>query len=329
MTRAVKGLAILSLLAAFAIAHADETGTAPPEAEEDGMEVVLVTGVQPGPALWKVSSGDHVLWILGEVTPIPRRVKWRSERFEKLLSGSQELLVDVTDDLPDTLSPLQAAAAHRAKSLPRGQTLRDVLSPQMYAHVKAMQKKFRTREIESLRPWAAMSWIVDSAIYSLGLVEFSAPDTAKRLALKAKVPITTFTFRLTVDERLEYLGSAPPNDDCMLPAVRTFGDGGAGVRRLANAWSVGDIARLRKLVPAYAGVSESWGPGQLNECQQGGPQRAREFFEQRTTAWLKESERALRDNRSTMAVMPIGWLVAPDGYVAQLRAKGYEVVEPE
>jgi len=317
------------MLAGSATPRAAQTDTAALEIKEDGMEVVLVTGMQPGPALWKVSSGDHVLWILGEVTPIPRRVKWRSIRFEKLLAESQELLVDISDDLPDTLSPLQAAATYRATYLPPGQTLQDVVSPAMYAHVKAMQKKFHTRQFESLRPWAAQSRIVDSAVYSLGLVEFSAADTAKRLALKSKVPITTFTFRLTVDERIEYLGSAAPGDDCLLSAARTFGDGGSGIRRLANAWSVGDIAQLRELGPAYAGVSESWGPGQLNECQQGGPQRARELFEHRTAAWFKESERALRENRCTMAVMPVGWLVAPDGFVAQMRAHGYEVVEPE
>ena len=46
-------------------------------------------------------------------------------------------------------------------------------------------------------------------------------------------------------------------------------------------------------------------------------------------AWHAEIERVLRDNSSTMAVMPIGWLLDPKGYVAQLRARGYEVVEPE
>ncbi|HEY8229895.1 MAG TPA: TraB/GumN family protein, partial [Rhodanobacteraceae bacterium] len=31
------------------------------------LQVVTVTGVVPGPGLWKVTHGDHVLWILGVV----------------------------------------------------------------------------------------------------------------------------------------------------------------------------------------------------------------------------------------------------------------------
>ena len=82
------GLAAL-LLAGDAVAD-QYVADAPPE----DLEVVLVTGEQPGPGLWKVSSGDHVLWILGEVAPQPGKVKWRSKRFEALLDQSQEVLLD-------------------------------------------------------------------------------------------------------------------------------------------------------------------------------------------------------------------------------------------
>jgi hypothetical protein len=42
-----------------------------------------------------------------------------------------------------------------------------------------------------------------------------------------------------------------------------------------------------------------------------------------------EAERALRENASTLAVAPIPELFADNGYLAALRARGYEVVEPE
>ena len=31
-----------------------------------------------GPGLWKVSSGAHTLWILGLVSPVPRKMDWYS-----------------------------------------------------------------------------------------------------------------------------------------------------------------------------------------------------------------------------------------------------------
>lgn len=318
MKRAVRCLVVAMLLAGF-----DTAGSA-----ESDMEVVLVTGKRPGPALWKVSSGDHVLWIMGDVTPIPQGVKWRSKKFEKLLKESQEVLIDDTDDLLEPANEMEWAAVLEVQTPPSGQTLQDFVSPGMYARARAVQEKFHAGNIEMMRPWAAMSRIYDSAFKSMGLVEFSAVASATKLARKAKVRTTTITFRPSFAELMDYLEHAP-GDECLLPVVETLGDGGSGIRRLGNAWALGDIDPLRELVPAYAFVSESWGPGKLNVCQRGGPQRAAEYFEQRAATWLLESARALRDNRSTMAVMPIGWLMDPDGYVAQMRARGFEVVEPE
>src|ERR1043165_8857902 len=55
---------------------------------------VVVTGEQPGPALWRVQSGEHVLWLLGGVSQLPGKVTWRSKQLEAVLSGSQEGLLD-------------------------------------------------------------------------------------------------------------------------------------------------------------------------------------------------------------------------------------------
>jgi hypothetical protein len=105
-------------------------------------------------------------------------------------------------------------------------------------------------------------------------------------------------------------------------------DGGYGVRRLANAWSLGDIEQLRKLVPLYAAVDESHQPGKCKAALYG-EKTANDYTARRTESWLRAAERALRENASTMAVVPIVELFAPDGYVARLRALGYEVVEPQ
>ena len=63
--RAITFFLSMMLLGA-GVARGDEPtspGSSSPAAE--AVEEVLVTGEQPGPALWKVTSGEHVLWILG------------------------------------------------------------------------------------------------------------------------------------------------------------------------------------------------------------------------------------------------------------------------
>jgi hypothetical protein len=43
---------------------------------------------------------------------------------------------------------------------------------------------------------------------------------------------------------------------------------------------------------------------------------------------MAAAEAALRDNASTFALLPISELLKPDGYLAKLQARGYEVEAP-
>jgi len=47
------------------------------------LETVLVTGVQPGPGMWKVSKGEHVLWVLGTLAPLPKHISWQSHDVQR------------------------------------------------------------------------------------------------------------------------------------------------------------------------------------------------------------------------------------------------------
>src|ERR1700690_175397 len=57
------------------------------------LEQINVVGERPGPRLWKVTKGDHVLWLLGTLNHLPRRMTWRSGEVESALGESQELLI--------------------------------------------------------------------------------------------------------------------------------------------------------------------------------------------------------------------------------------------
>ncbi|MDH5823794.1 hypothetical protein QFW77_12475 [Luteimonas sp. RD2P54] len=70
------------------------TELAAPAPDDDGivdMEALVVSGVQPGPGLWKVSRDGRVLWILGTVAPLPRRMERASDEVEGIVAASQEV----------------------------------------------------------------------------------------------------------------------------------------------------------------------------------------------------------------------------------------------
>ena len=321
----VLGIAPL-LVSGVALASDPAIHNAVPDVDESGLAVVLVMGEQPGPGLWKVSSGDHVLWILGEVSPIPRKLQWKSQKFDKLLRNSQELLLDLSGSWH--ASAVEMSAYRKAEKLPRGTALKDVISPKLHGRTKSTARKFGAFELEDLRPFSATNRLVVSSMQTLGLKGFSARFVAEDLAKKRDIRITYFAApEPPFDKRLEHW-QHESNAACLERVVDALEDGGTGVKRLANAWSIGDIDALRDLVPAFSFSRDGLRADECAAAMRGGEMRAREYDNARRTGWLNEAERALRNNRTTMAVVLMTELFDPDGYLNALRARGYDIAEP-
>ena len=319
------GVALL-LLSQLVIAGETEQDNTP-QTDESGMEVVLVLGQQPGPGLWKVSSGENLMWILGEISPYPRRVKWTSKRFENLLANSQELLLDYSGywraDHTDT------RRLTMAEMLPPGEKLKDLIPPELYRKFEVTARRFDASGLEELYPFAATNRLVVNAMDAMDMKGFSARFTAAQLARKQHLKTTYFSAPdLPFEQRLENW-QHPANAVCLERLVATIGDGGSGVRRLANAWSVGDIPALRQLVPVYSFSRDGFRAGECAAAMHGGERQAAEYKRRRTQMWMNQAKRALRNNRRTMAVVPMSELFSGDGYLAALRAAGYEIEEPQ
>jgi len=316
------GLLLLPLLAAAAGQGAEEILT-----DESGMEVVTVTGVYSGPALWKVTSGSNVMWILGEVSPFPRKWKWKSKEFDRVLRKSQELLIDFSGYWH--VEGPQKTALETAGKLPEGTTLKDVISPELYARVEVTARKFGNPPIEKWRPFSATNQLVRSAMKTRDLTGFSARFTAAQLGEWRKTRVTYFAApEIPFEARLQNWQHAS-NVACLARLMDVIGDGGNGLVQLGNAWAVGDIHALRELVPKYSFSRDGFRADECAVAMHGGEEKAREYKDRRTQAWLAQADRALKKNETTLAVVLMSELFSPDGYLAALRAKGYEIVEPD
>lgn len=323
-------LQMLMVALTLSVAGAPAPAPASAPAAEPAMDVVLVTGEQPGPALWKVSSGDHSLWILGEVTPLPRKVKWRSKQFESLLATSQEVILH---DNSHRFRGKQAAEVARANKLPDERSLSDVVSAELRARVDTVAKIYGVGEpLEDLSPSVVGTKFANASLKTLDLRVVSLQVSVAALARKAKVKVSHYSVphaEVPFEERVRLIKDNALASCPLERVVDVLEDGGAGLRRLANAWSVGDISGLRQLVPEYGLFTAGFRATacSISDHPSQPPTDAR--VDQRTAAWLQEAERALRENASTLAVVPIPELFADDGYLAALRARGYGVTEPD
>ena len=100
------------------------------------MEAVVVSGAQPGPGLWKVYSGEHTLYILGTLSPLPTRMEWRSQQVASVLDEAGVVLgppgISIGTGMGMLRSLTLLPSALRATNNPDGETLEDVLPTDVY-----------------------------------------------------------------------------------------------------------------------------------------------------------------------------------------------------
>jgi uncharacterized protein YbaP (TraB family) len=309
---------------------------APATDEATALDTVLVTGEQPGPGLWKVSKGDHVLWILGTQYPLPKKMTWRADEVEQTIADSQEVIADATGkaDIGFFRALTLVPAVLGARKNPDHATLRDVLPPDLYARWLVLKAKYVGHDsgIEKLRPMIAANELYDKALDKSGLVRNGEVwESVKRTAKKNHVRVTEPEAAIPVDDpkqTIEDFKSTTGDLDvaCLAATIRRLETDLEAMRQRANAWAIGDVDALKNLpyedlkAPCIAALeANSRLHKQLDAAKV-----------QIMNVWLTAADKALANNRSTLAVLPMAELLNDtDSRLARLRAKGYTVEEPE
>jgi hypothetical protein len=302
------------------------------------LEEILVTGEQPGPGLWKVTrpADEHgnVLWILGTHGPLPKKMTWRSADVEAAIAGSQEVLapgsmrakVGPLGGL--TLLPSLTGMRHN----PGGAKLRDVVPPDLYVRWLRLKARYlgRDDDVENWRPIFAARELYVKAIRKSGFESSGAIwPVVERIARKSKVPVTRPEVTVGLDKPRaaikEFKRSQLSDLECFARTIERLESDLDFMRVRANAWARGDVAHLRELT--YVDQASACIAALVNSPMM--LERGLDDLPSRMAAtWIGAAETALAKNSSTVAVLSIDQILKPDGYVAQLRDRGYAVQDP-
>jgi len=188
------GVAGALVAAWLAPAYADEI--AADDAAGTVIEEVLVTGVQPGPGLWRVTKpaddGGHELWIMGQYRTLPKEMQWRSTELEAVIAGSQELLAE-----PDIDAEIGAFAGLGAlpsligvRNNPDGRRLEELMPIQLYARWLELKAEYLGYhpDVERWRPIFAAFELYRKAVDAAGLTYSPVVwSVAKKSAKKHRV----------------------------------------------------------------------------------------------------------------------------------------------
>jgi uncharacterized protein YbaP (TraB family) len=298
-------------------------------AEAETIEEVLVSGERAGPGLWKVRKGDHTLYLLATLSPLPKKMEWRSREVEDVLARAQRF-VPARFDVDADIGPISGMRLYLQYRRLRGnaddQTLEQVLPPELFARFEAQRLKYapRNRSILKQRPVVAASELWREGISRSGLTLRNDVDRAvAKLARERKVKVVTPAVKIEdAKGTLAEVGQLPLDAEivCMSALLGRIESDLATARRRAEDWAVGDVEALRSRRGAQR-QEACW------EALLTSPKLAavrREF----DAAWLRTVTQSLEQHPVTLAVVPFGELYAPGGVLATFRARGYEIDEP-
>lgn len=308
------------------------------------LETMTVSGEQPGPGLWRVSKGTHVLWIVGTQTPVPQKMTWRAKGIEAIVAQSQEVLsapsMSVSMKQIGWFTALtMLPSALQARKNPDDAMLKDIVPAELHARWVVLRDKYidsynindEEKNIEGWRPMFAALELYRKAINKSGLTSASPVwPVIRDAAKKHNVKITDLKFEPVINEpraALKEMRSTRLADiECFERTVERIETDLAAMRVRANAWARGDVEAIRKLPATDQRAACEAAVRNASFMKKLGAENA---IAQMEALWLNAAESALKNHTVALAVLPIAQIVSKDGYVAKLRARGYAVEEPD
>ena len=290
---------------------------------------VVISGRYRGPKLWRVSKNGHVLWVLGTVTPLPKRMIWQTTDIQGLLRQTQEV-IPAWPSVGIGFHPFTAvhlyALWRKAQTNPGGLPLQAVLPPPLYARFGALKLRFAPRDhrIEQLRPILAARRLYDDALTASDLTPHNdIQRTVLELARQEGVPVhrDELLVKDPVDVMRDLTGIPRSAEIACLQSVVTRLETDVGpMQARARAWALGDVALLRRLPHTDNRAT----------CLEAvsGSTRVRTLVAQAQQEWMTTALQALDQNRTTLALQSMDLLLGSDGTLATFRRMGYRVEGP-
>jgi hypothetical protein len=309
---------------------------APPPGKVTQLQGVSVSGVQPGPGLWKVSKGDHVLWVLGTLDLLPKHMDWQARDVQAVIAESQQVLdrpqvkVDAKLGFFGTLGLLPSLIGVRNN--PDGKHLVDVVPPEQYARWLVLKKRYLGWDngVEKQRPIFAAATLFIAAIKQADLSTDMLDPLIKKAAAQHGLKPTPVTYTIVIEQPKavvkDFKKSSLDDGDCFAKTLDHLDRDVALMRARANAWATGDLDTLRRLPLSdqlqvcLAAVNAS---GMAHELG------LNDIEAHVKATWVAAASKALENNRVSFAQLPMQRLLGGHSDLDALQAMGYVVTPPD
>lgn len=309
----------------------------PKQPESVNLKKLVVEGTVPGPDLWRVTDGNNELWLLGTLSPLPKKMKWNSKPIEAIIQSSQALMLP-----PSYFASLEGLGFLKKLSLvkssigikksPEKNKLIDIIPPDTYARWLNLKKKYigNSRSIEKQRPIFASNKLFNKALSKTGLTKKTGiTRKLTKIAKKNKLKIIRPNIKIKFDDPTSSIKKFKKStlDDiaCFSKTLERIETDLLTMSSRAKAWSYGDVKTIKSL-PYIANNNTC--QTALFESAIGEELGLKDSQIRLKEIWIEHAKSALKNNKTTFALIPISFLLEEKGVLFELEAAGFEIEIP-
>lgn len=288
--------------------------------EANLVEALVVNARLPGPAWWKVSDADTVVYVLGVPALTPSKLDVDSSVLKRRLDGANVLIMGQEADV--SLVRIVALALGGKRYFISSTPMRQTLPPELRARLEArlLASKQKLDSLDEVKPAFAGFVVANSQDGNLSISVGGVTDTIREIAKSKDIadrPRIQTLPGYSLVEAVKTLGTAPQplQELCLDAGLRQAESGEGGIKLLSERWARGEV---RAMVSADRGFSR---------CLASTPSIARELRSGRDDA-VAAIAAALGKPGKAVAVIELRSLLAQDGVLDQLRGRGFVVTTP-
>lgn len=318
----------------------------PVHAQENDTRETLVSGVQPGPPLWKVSNGEHELWIFPLGAVLPRDIIWVNDEVAAIIGAADEAIgmPDISVGVSRTLllNPINIVRGfdlyERLRRNPDDASLADVLPADIYQRYAALKAAYfpDNRDVDTLRPNFAAEVIAEKVFAKERMSDFDVITRNVEELIRRDRDIRLTEIKVerilegSYDElsgRIESVMASQSLESeiaCFDMQLTRFEKHLNDIKNEANAWATGDVRDIEDSIETGS-VEDSCAAWLLTSSE---GDLAAGLWEDSMQRWFDAAVAALERNRSTFTMLPILYIKGSVSLVDRLAALGYEVHEP-
>ena len=261
---------------------------------------------------WEVKGRNNTLYLLGSVHMLKPDDSLLPAEALHAYEQSKALVMEL--DLNDANAEALLGSGLESAMLPEGQTLGEVLGPELYATMVAHAKPLGLEPeiMARFQPWFAALMLEQTALSQSGFEAGAGVD--EQFARRAQADHKPIIALETVEEQLGFFAQLPTEQQrqFLRATLKDLDTEASDAAVMVRAWQRGDSAELERLLRKESGDT---------------PELFRMLTTDRNRRWLPRIVALLSESQDYLVIVGALHLVGSDGLIELLRRQGYSVVQ--